>query len=79
MRQLKGETHTSTVQCMVRISGGRMQRGGLPVVVLMVPDEGEHARPFVYVCRLIYMCVQGSLFLLRGFFFSCPFTRLEMH
>lgn len=24
-----------------------MQRGGLPVVVLMVPDEREPARPFL--------------------------------
>lgn len=34
---------------MVWISWGRMQRGGLPVVVLMVPDEREHTRPFSHM------------------------------
>lgn len=34
-------------QCMVWMSGGRMQRGGLPGVVLMVPDEREHSSPFL--------------------------------
>lgn len=48
----------------------------LPVVVLMLPDEREHARPIssdasFHVCRLmyvIYIYIQWFLFL-RGLFF----------
>lgn len=51
-----------------------MQKGGLPVVVLMVPDDREPARPFLQM--LSYMsagsytvCIQWLSFLLSGFFF----------
>lgn len=31
-----------------------MQRGGLPVVVLMVPDEREHSRPFLQMLSYVF-------------------------
>lgn len=49
MRQLKGETQEHSSVPSWFGSQGAMCRGegGLPVAVLMVPDEGEAAGPFL--------------------------------
>lgn len=56
-----------------------MQRGGLPVVVLMVPDERKPARPFLQM--LSYMSAGSYVYTLafispQGFFFL-PICQIE--